>query len=79
MIARERRIVRRGDEQMCIARMSDVRPRTLPDVGDELSRRKSECGTYASRDDAMASVDRSPFAPPQEQHSEQRDKKYLAL
>ena len=48
-------------------------------MGDDLSHRKSECGTHASRHDAMASVDRSPLAARQEQHSEQRDEEHLSL
>ena len=78
MIARERRIVRCGDEQMRVARMGDVPgPRPLPDMGDD-RHRKSECGTHASRHDAMTSVDRSPLAA-EEQHSEQRDEEHLSL
>lgn len=78
VIAREGRIAGRGDEEMR-ARMSDVRARTRPDVGDDV--REPECQQRAESrgNHAVASVHRTPLAGHEEQHREQSDERVLQV
>jgi hypothetical protein len=79
VVTREGRVGRRGDEQVDVARMGDVRPRPLPYVSDDLGCAERQQRAETRCNDPMTAIDRAPLAPGEEHSGQQGDEEHVSL
>jgi hypothetical protein len=79
VVARERRIVRRRNEEVRVLRMRQVRARARPNVHDPLRDPKSEQGAESCCHNAVPAVHRAPLAAREEENRKQRQEEELGV